>query len=223
MTRYFENSIKYGEVLARSIINESNNNLTYYSAAPYFDRIIDEKEAIYLEQPMKNGALGLIESDEFGISITIDSNIENKERKNFTLAHEIGHLLFHNNIPNKFESFLETNQTLDIDENLYNKIKETEANAFAAHLMLPNQVLKYQILSSMNAYHIKNISGISISALKWRIINFLREFYSINQTRATKIAEDFVSEYSNSSAANTGLYYIVKDDPSILPLPRFIY
>lgn len=36
-------------------------------------------------------------------------------------------------------------------------IREAEANAFAANLLLPDDVSKFQIMSSMNAFQIKKL------------------------------------------------------------------
>lgn len=219
MRRPFDNGIIYGENLAKALINENPRLLnTEYNATKHFQRIISQKGAVYMEVPMKNGSLGYTEADDLGVSVAINSNIDNMERKNFTIAHEIGHLLFHVSQSKVFRSFLETNNTIQIDRN--SSIKEMEANAFAAHLMLPDSVLRNQILSSMNAFHIKKISGISIEALKWRISDYLKTYRDFSSKEANAMAEDFTNEFSNERASKTALYYEIKGLSNIKPILR---
>lgn len=96
MKQYYRNGIQLGKILSRSIINESKNkSIIYYNAIPHFEKILSLKDTVYIELPLINGALGITQADNYGVSITIDSNIESQHRKNFTIAHEIGHLLLH--------------------------------------------------------------------------------------------------------------------------------
>jgi Zn-dependent peptidase ImmA (M78 family) len=219
MRRPFDNGIIYGENLAKALMNENPRLMnTEYNATKHFQRIISQKGAVYMEVPMKNGSLGYTEADDLGVSVTINSNIDNMERKNFTIAHEIGHLLFHVSESKVFQSYLETNNTIQISQN--GSIKEMEANAFAAHLILPDSVLRNQILSSMNAFHIKKISGISIEALKWRISDYLKNYRDFPSKEANDMAEDFTKEFTNERASNTALYYELKDYINIKPTLR---
>ena len=68
--------------------------------------------------------------------IIINKNIENQGRKNFTLAHEVGHY----SIPTHRGNY----QCLTKHLNPFTKnpIHETEANRFASELLLPESLLK---------------------------------------------------------------------------------
>lgn len=222
--KFFVNSIRYGEILGKSIINESRfKPLTRYCAVPYFNTIIAQKDAILFETTLKNGTLGITEADELGVSIALHKNIENENRKHFTLAHEIGHLLMHVSATKTQVSFLENDFTLSWEEDIKKNIRETEANIFAAHLLLPDIVLKNQLLSCMNPYHIKRISKVSIEFIKWRIVNFLKDYYMLDEITSIRIAENYVITTKNKDVANTYLYNLIKGDPSIYPLKRYLY
>lgn len=216
----YSRGVSAGEALANAWINEQKRlPLIEYNASLFFQEILEQKDAVYFEFPMKNGALGYTDVDEYGISIMVNKNIESRARKNFTIAHEIGHLLFHVSKSKTFQSYVETKETLTIfDDDFKNDLYEIEANAFAAHLLLPNKVLKYQILSSMNAFQIKKISGISVSALRWRITQYLIEFKYFTPKEAFQIAEDFTLEHKNYRVRNTTLYNLLKEYNNIKPL-----
>ena len=83
------------------------------------------------------------------------------ERKLFTLAHEIGHfLLGHNG----------TNFRIDRDIHSKNKdVYETEANFFAAALLMPEKDVINFILSGMSVDEMAGIFNVSHSAAKNRI------------------------------------------------------
>lgn len=221
----YSRGVSAGEALANAWINEQKKmQLIDYNASVFFQQIIEQKDAVYFEFPMKNGALGYTQVDEYGISIMINDSIENPERKNFTIAHEIGHLLFHVDRSKTFQSYIETKKNLVIFDNEFkNELQEVEANAFAAHLLLPDKVLKYQLLSSMNAYQIKRISGISIVALRWRITQYLVKFKKIPHKEALEIADEFTNKYKNVDASKTTLYEAIKEFKSIKPLYNFMH
>lgn len=82
------------------------------------------------------------------------------ERKLFTLAHEIGHfLLGHNG----------TNFRIDRDIYKNKDVYETEANFFAAALLMPEKDVINFILSGMSAGEMAGIFNVSHSAAKNRI------------------------------------------------------
>lgn len=57
--KFFVNSIRYGEILGKSIINESRfKPLTRYCAVPYFNTIIAQKDAILFETTLKKRNTG---------------------------------------------------------------------------------------------------------------------------------------------------------------------
>lgn len=72
--------------------------------------------------------------------ITIDSKVKFESKRNFILAHEIGHLTLHKNIAPLFS---DTNKTLN---EWYAKGKhEIEANQFASELLMPSDLFKLRV------------------------------------------------------------------------------
>lgn len=72
--------------------------------------------------------------------ITIDSKVKLESKRNFILAHEIGHLTLHKNIAPLFS---DTNKTLN---EWYVKGKhEIEANQFASELLMPSDLFKLRV------------------------------------------------------------------------------
>lgn len=190
--KYYSQGYKYGTALALRLINRDPHlQLIDYNAPRYFHEIIEGKGAELMLYPMINGALGATEVDEYGISITINSNIKSIHKKNFTTAHEIGHLLFH--IPEtKYNcSYIETEETLGLTDSTFHKIKEVEANSFAANFMLPYKVLLHQILSDYTIKQIRLSTGLSVSSIQWQIINMLVSKYRFDQRMATNICEEY--------------------------------
>jgi len=72
--------------------------------------------------------------------ITVNSNINYQPRRNWVTAHEIGHFCLHKNITPLFS---DTDKTLS--EWFQKGTHETEANQFAAELLMPAPLFKQQI------------------------------------------------------------------------------
>ena len=64
---------------------------------------------------------------------------ENYTRKVFTIAHELGHYFLHSGVTSEF---FYRSQMTQIFQDGENKIMESEANCFAASLLMPEKVLK---------------------------------------------------------------------------------
>lgn len=96
-----------------------------------------EKNIHVFEWNMPLKISGISFRDE--VSVIIINYSHTKERKIFTLAHELAHILFHLN---------ETNINLTIsDVGSVNKIEEKIANLFAAELLLPNDEIENLVTS----------------------------------------------------------------------------
>lgn len=86
------------------------------------------------------GSSGRILMNENNAIITIDSKVKLESKRNFILAHEIGHLILHKNITPLFS---DTNKTLS---EWYAKGKhEIEANQFASELLMPSHLFKPKV------------------------------------------------------------------------------
>jgi Zn-dependent peptidase ImmA (M78 family) len=148
---------------------------------------------------MNEKVLGHTLKDELGTSITINKKLSGY-RKNFTIAHKIGHLLLHvdDALP------LDTKETISLAYSQFKK--EVEANTFAAHLTLPDKVLKYQIMSGLSITAVSNISQISKETIYWRIVNFLMENLSLDQDTSVAFADEYRATHKNKDVLKTELF-----------------
>jgi len=89
---------------------------------------------------------GISIGDETGAKILVNAAIENRGRKNFTAAHEIGHVMMHiqTGIQSEFEC---TNNDISGRENT-NKLYEKEANEFASSLLMPKSLIAKPIIQN---------------------------------------------------------------------------
>lgn len=93
------------------------------------------------------------------------SKDDSPTRKQFTIAHEIGHLILHEV---KKEIFYRTQFLLPDKQT---KLQEAEANWFAASLLMPRSLfVKYwDILQDEGA--MARVFGVSVAAVHWRAKN----------------------------------------------------
>lgn len=87
--------------------------------------------------------------------ILVDSNITLEEKKRFVLAHELGHYEIHRALAPYFKC----NEN-DFQDWSSNKILETEANYFAAELLMPSEIfLNYSKYDRFGPEILRNISS----------------------------------------------------------------
>ncbi|MCL2246443.1 MAG: ImmA/IrrE family metallo-endopeptidase [Lentimicrobiaceae bacterium] len=109
--------------------------------------------------------------------ISVNKNIENTGRKNFTLAHELGHFALQHYL-HTASFFCGENEITE--ENKAISDQEKEANYFASCFLLPKEKIK------------KNFIG----KLQWRTKDFKREFLTVLPRGKS---------YSDWKAISTGL------------------
>ena len=88
-------------------------------------------------------------------------------RKRFTIAHEIGHLQL-NHLGNEEKAstiFRDSTTSLGIDE------KEVAANAFAAELLMPEDLTRYAYNLLKSVYKIARAFGVSEEMVRYRLKN----------------------------------------------------
>lgn len=99
----------------------------------------------YHEQPLEKESLcGISIGNSSGAQILINSNISNFERRLFTAAHEIGHVVLHiqKGVQSKFNCGI--NEIQPNNDKNQNKL-ETEANQFASALLMPKVLITTDI------------------------------------------------------------------------------
>lgn len=130
---------------------------------------------------------GLTVVDELGISFSFE--IDNpKVKQNFTLCHELGHFILKHD-GNYFA------------ESVYNQenLLEREANIFSAVVLMPDIVLLSKIYYSCETFHqIQNSLEVSKQALFFRLLDFLREYYSGKDNEIKQAVETYI-EGNNAS------------------------
>lgn len=95
--------------------------------------IVGKLDVVFKEAPLPEGKWGSTLKMTSPPLIIISNNIDNQERKRFTLAHELGHLRIPHHQSEKYECFY-----WDIaEQGQTKKEQEREANEFAAELLMP--------------------------------------------------------------------------------------
>ena len=125
--------------------------------------------------------------DEFGISFSYERD-NPIVKQNFTLCHELGHFI----LKHDGSYFAES---IDNQENLL----EREANIFSAVVLMPDIVLLSKIYYSCDTFHqVQNSLEVSKQALFFRLLDFLREYYSGKDSEIKQAVETYI-EGNNAS------------------------
>lgn len=143
-------NINYIEAKADTILKQISSELPIdvIKCANYFNIEVKELE---LENNISGFFVHKDNSSYIGCNIS-----EGSVRKRFTIAHELGHFLLHYNNDNVI--FVSKNKNMS-KEVLYNRdltsstgenIKEREANAFAAALLMPREKVINKFISYAN-------------------------------------------------------------------------
>jgi Zn-dependent peptidase ImmA (M78 family) len=105
------------------------------------------------EVPIKGSEGRIIINGNYGI-ISVNSNIDNQPRKNFIIAHEIGHFTLHKNLI----ICSDTHKTLS---DWHQKgPQESQANEFASELLLPSGLYRSKVNGKkMNLALMKDVSS----------------------------------------------------------------
>lgn len=93
--------------------------------------------------------------------IFIEKNMSS-ERKRFTLAHELGHHFLHEGIKLRLDN-------LDYSASSKDTIEESEANYFAASLLIPKELLLRKLEEGLPLHELAAYFKVSLSAMKNRV------------------------------------------------------
>lgn len=202
-TNLFDEPLLKAKMAAEDVQKRFPDDLTKYNANLWLRLMIEECDIELIECHFKNDmVLGHSMIDDLGASIMVNDSIQDRNRKNFTIAHEFGHHIMHENI-------LKNTSLYDLGNDLVNQDLisplEAQANVYAANLLLPYKVLEAQIVTGCSAYEIKHLAGISIDAIKYRVQDFLMHFFYLDAPTAIYIANDFICSYTRNTAYNTVL------------------
>ncbi|MGF1587178.1 MAG: ImmA/IrrE family metallo-endopeptidase [Bacteroidales bacterium] len=133
--------------------HELRQSIGWINPSDFSLEIVAESLGISIKEvPIKGSEGRIIMNADTGI-ISINSSIVNQARKNFIIAHEIGHFLLHRDSL----IFSDTYKTLS---DWHNKgLKEKEANEFASELLLPSGLYNSKVVGKkLNLDLMKEVS-----------------------------------------------------------------
>lgn len=161
--------------IAEEVVAKYNPN--GLSPFPYDNIQEDKKDLSIFLVSLPNEVSGLIQfkadNSEFAILINKEKP---KTRQHFTVAHELGHYFLHQDFLRAETFFIDGEGTLEgnrslyrLDSATYNKV-ETEANNFAAALIMPERLVRNAWESSNGDVRAcAKIFEVSVSAMSIRL------------------------------------------------------
>ena len=169
-------------------LKDQDISLLNYHFDYYFQFCIQENNIQVLPHHFSNYKIeGLTVVDDLGISFSYERD-NPKVKQNFTLCHELGHFILKHD-GNYFA------ESIDNQENLL----EREANIFSAVVLMPDIVLLSKIYYSCEIFHqVQNSLEVSKQALFFRLLDFLREYYSGKDNEIKQAVETYI-EGNNAS------------------------
>ena len=169
-------------------IKDLDISLLNYNFTYFFQYCIQEHQIQVISHHFSNNKIeGLTVVDELGISFSYERD-NPKVKQNFTLCHELGHFILRHD-GNYFA------ESIDNQENLL----EREANIFSAVVLMPDIVLLSKIYYSCETFHqVQNSLEVSKQALFFRLLDFLREYYSGKDSEIKQAVETYI-EGKNAS------------------------
>lgn len=116
-----------------------------------------------------SGQLERLDQDKFRISV---NQHDNYFRQRFTMAHELGHYMLHANLIGNGVDDSKAYRSVP-KGNFYNQsitpVEETEANRFAAELLVPRALLETAVQTEKNVGKIATLFQVSKSAMIIRL------------------------------------------------------
>ncbi|WBS73150.1 ImmA/IrrE family metallo-endopeptidase [Elizabethkingia meningoseptica] len=159
--------------------NYINDNISFFTQAPINIETLITKEGINkIEHPFDDDIAGVLIIDDKNDKVTIGVNKKSSpERKNFTIAHELGHYILHNDKSNMFLDKVFYRKKSEGYTTKEEKI-EKEANYFAANILMPENLVFQEIEKlDKDLYEDSSIKelartfNVSSSAMSFRLIN----------------------------------------------------
>ena len=169
-------------------MKDDDISLLDYNFTYFFQYCIQKNQIQVISHHFSNHKIeGLTVVDELGTSFSYE--IDNpKVKQNFTLCHELGHFILQHD-GNYFA------ESIDNQENLL----EREANIFSAVVLMPDIVLLSKIYYSCDAfYQVQTSLEVSKQALFFRLLDFLREYYTDKDSEIKQAVETYI-EGKNAS------------------------
>ena len=128
----------------------------------------------YLEDDI-SGSIEKSETDDSDYTITVNAR-DAWTRQRFTIAHELGHFLFHRSkigdgiFDNRFYRHSSDRMNTEIDQR-----DETQANAFAANLLMPSWYMRRNATNGMSPQELADLMIVSVAAVRVRLKTLIKE------------------------------------------------
>ncbi|WP_455446873.1 ImmA/IrrE family metallo-endopeptidase [Streptococcus salivarius] len=169
-------------------MKDNDISLLNYNFNYFFQHCIQEYQIQVISHHFSNHKIeGLTVIDELGISFSYEKD-NPIAKQNFTLCHELGHFI----LKHEGTYFAES---IDNQESLL----EREANIFSAMVLMPDIVLLSKIYYSCDTfYQVQNSLEVSKQALFFRLLDFLREYYTDKDSEIKQAVETYI-EGKNAS------------------------
>lgn len=162
---------------AKKIINRFGITMPFVPV----EKIAKELGAQVIEQESDDDHSGMIYLSNSGVIIGVNKN-HSENRKRFTIAHEIGHMVMHAHLlagEIHIDKGFGVRFNRDKRSSLGEDLLEIQANKFAAELLMPSIMIKKDIKDlyidiSADDEHIKSLARkykVSSQAMSFKILN----------------------------------------------------
>lgn len=128
-----------------------------------------------VQTSMNQDVSGMLIRDDNVLTVGLNSN-QVSRRQRFTLAHELGHLRLHRGRPLIVDSSIRVNLRDSASATATNR-EEMEANRFAAALLMPENMVREALASTVAAKpaqlqrELAELFDVSTEAMGYRLIN----------------------------------------------------
>lgn len=134
------------------------------------DRVLDKLELELRFSPMEEEYSGFLAVDK---RVIVVNELHPAVRQRFTIAHEIGHYDLHRNDQDATDVFIDRTTYFDNEQEMYFRRSqldaadyrmETEANAYAAGLLMPRELLERYLDQHSGEIDLSKTEGIEVIA-----------------------------------------------------------
>lgn len=169
-------------------MKDNDISLLNYNFNYFFQHCIQKYQIQVISHHFSNHKIeGLTVIDELGTSFSYERD-NPKVKQNFTVCHELGHYILKHD-GNYFAESIENQENL----------LEREANIFSAVVLMPDIVLLSKIYYSCDTFQqVQDSLEVSKQALFFRLLDFLREYYSGKDNEIKQAVETYI-EGNNAS------------------------
>nr|WP_186322946.1 ImmA/IrrE family metallo-endopeptidase [Paenibacillus xylanexedens] len=185
MNEIIEVPIGVATNLFRRYYTQPGNDVLIYNCEFILSTILEQFKISADPYPFRvESFCGLLAIDDYETTI-VYNELHIPSRRNFTIAHELGHYFLHSKEKRDFVD--RAIDMLDYED----KILEVQANAFASELVVPDDVLSLMLSYRYSFYRISKITSASVSCLRWRLLSFLKNRINLPRKHLILLVNDY--------------------------------